>query len=330
LLSVVFKLGENNLIVSPDPLVPAKKSLEDTEGIVFNIQRFSIQDGPGIRTTVFLKGCPLHCVWCSNPESQNFKPEIVHRDSLCTKCGLCIGVCPVKAISMRDKGVSIDRQICTNCGDCLSVCLPEALKILGQTMSAGEVFLEIKKDADFYRNSGGGVTASGGEPMAQPDFVAALFKLCQDSGIDTCIETCGYASAEALEKVLSYTSLVLYDVKMGDGKSHREWTGASNEEILLNLQRTIASGVPVTIRVPLIPGINDSHQELKKIARIAANSLKKSGKVELLPYHRFGMGKYQQLDREYKLTELTTQKAPKLEKMKGLFESFGLECEVVL
>jgi pyruvate formate lyase activating enzyme len=318
------------LIVSPDPLVRAKKSLEDIEGIVFNIQRFSIQDGPGIRTTVFLKGCPLHCAWCSNPESQNFGPEIVHRDSLCTKCGLCIGICPEKAISIRDKGISIDRKICTNCGDCVSVCLPGALKILGQTMSAREVFREIKKDADFYRNSGGGITASGGEPLTQPDFVAALFKLCQDNGIDTCIETCGYASVEALEKVLPYTSLVLYDVKMGNGKSHRKWTGISNEKILLNLSRVIAGGVPVTIRVPLIPGINDSDQELKKIASIAAGSLKKPGKVELLPYHRFGMGKYQQLDREYELTELITQKAPELQRMKELFESFGLECEVVL
>ena len=318
------------MIVSSDAFIPAKKSLEDIKGIVFNIQRFSIQDGPGIRTTVFLKGCPLHCTWCSNPESQNFKPEIVHRDSLCNKCGLCIDVCPEKAISIRDKGVSINRNICTNCGNCTEVCLPGALKILGQKMSAGEVFLEIKKDADFFWNSGGGVTASGGEPLVQPDFVAALFKLCQDNGIDTCIETCGYASAEALEKVLPYTSLFLYDVKIRNGKSHREWTGASNKQILKNLEMTLASGVPVTMRVPLIPGINDSDQELKEIARIAMDSLKKPGKVELLPYHKFGMGKYQQLDREYELTELTTQEAPELEKMKGLLESFGLECEVVL
>jgi pyruvate formate lyase activating enzyme len=197
-------------------------------------------------------------------------------------------------------------------------------------MSAGEVFREIKKDADFYWNSGGGVTASGGEPLAQPDFVAVLFRLCQDNGIDTCIETSGCSSAEALEKVLPYTSLLLYDVKMGDDRSHRKWTGASNKEILLNLERAIASGVPVTIRVPLIPAINDSTQELKKIAHIAADLHKKPGKIELLPYHRFGMGKYQQLDREYELTELTTQNAPEIQKMKELFLSFGLECEIVL
>jgi pyruvate formate lyase activating enzyme len=314
----------------PDVLVPAKKRLEDIQGIVFNIQRFSIQDGPGIRTTVFLKGCPLNCLWCSNPESQDFKPEIVHRDSLCNKCGLCISACAEKAISIQDKSISIERQRCTNCGDCVSVCLPGALKILGKTMSAGEVFKIIKKDADFYWASGGGITASGGEPLAQPDFVAALFKLCQDHGIDTCIETSGCASAEALEKVLPHTSLVLFDVKLGDAKSHRKWTGLSNEAILHNLRIVITSGTPVTIRVPLIPGINDSDLELKKIASIAGDSLRKRGKVELLPYHRFGMGKYQQLDREYELSTLTTQQAPEVQKMKELFESFGLECEVVL
>jgi pyruvate formate lyase activating enzyme len=304
--------------------------LENTKGIIFNIQRFSIQDGPGIRTTVFLKGCPLHCAWCSNPESQSFKPEILHRDSSCTKCGLCIGACPEKAISIKDKSLSIDRQKCTSCGDCLSVCVPQALKLLGEEITAGEVFRIVKKDADFYWNSGGGVTASGGEPLAQPDFVAALFKLCQDDGIDTCIETSGCASAESLGKVLPYTSLVLFDVKLADAESHRKWTGVSNEEILRNLRIALHSGAPVTIRVPLIPGINDLSRELKKIAGIAANSLKKPGKVELLPYHRFGTGKYQQLDREYELPELTTQKAPEIQKAKELFESYGLECEVVL
>jgi pyruvate formate lyase activating enzyme len=320
---------ETNLIVVPDASVTAQKSLEDIEGFVFNIQRFSIQDGPGIRTTVFLKGCPLHCAWCSNPESQNFRAEIVHRDSLCTNCGLCIEACPENAISLKDKGVSIDREKCTNCGDCTGACITGALKVMGETMTAGQVFQTIKRDADFYWESGGGVTASGGEPLAQPDFVAALFELCQAKGIDTCIETCGCAGAEALEKVLPYTSLVLFDIKLAEPQDHQKWTGVSNDDILNNLRRTVASGTPVTVRVPLIPGINDSEPELKKIARIAAEILKNPGKVELLPYHRFGMGKYQQLDREYTLSELTTQKEPEIQKMKEIFESAGLVCEVV-
>jgi len=279
------------LSVAPDALIRTQKSLEDVEGIVFNIQRFSLQDGPGIRTTVFLKGCPLHCLWCSNPESQNFRPEIAHRDTLCTKCGLCVNACPEEAISIDDKGIYIDRKKCTNCGDCISVCTPGVLKILGETMSAGDVFQEIRKDEDFYRVSGGGVTASGGEPLVQPDFVAALFRLCQDYGIDTCIET---------------------------------------EEVLRNLRIAVASGTPVTIRVPLIPGINDSDEELNEIAHIAIDSLKEPKKVELLPYHRFGIGKYQQLDREYELTELRAPEEPQIQRFKELFESFGLECEVVL
>jgi pyruvate formate lyase activating enzyme len=321
---------KTRLNIAPDALALCQKNLENTKGIVFNIQRFSIQDGPGIRTTVFLKGCPLHCAWCSNPESQDFRPEIVHRDSLCTKCGLCVSVCPEKAVSFQDKGLSIDRKKCTNCGKCVKVCIPRALKVFGEEMTAGKVFRIIIKDADFFWNSGGGVTASGGEPLAQPDFVAALFKLCQDNGIDTCIETSGCASAQALKKVLPFTSLVLFDVKLADVNSHRKWTGVTNEDILRNLRLALASSVHLTIRVPLIPGINDLNQELEKIARIALNSAKKPLKVELLPYHRFGMGKYQQLDREYELTELETPKAPEIQRAKELLESDGLECEVVL
>jgi pyruvate formate lyase activating enzyme len=299
----------------------------DVLGTVFNIQRYSIQDGPGIRTTVFLKGCPLRCAWCSNPESQNSRPEIAHRDSLCTKCGLCVTACKVRAISLDDKGVSINRQLCTNCGECVKVCIPGALKVFGETMSAGEVFRQIKKDADFYRESGGGVTVSGGEPLSQPDFVASLFKLCRDNGINTCIETCGLASVEALEKVLPYTSLVLFDIKLSEPEAHRKWTGRSNEEIIRNLGLIVKKGIPVIIRIPLIPGINDSDEELKNIAHIAAGF--PPVRVNILPYHKFGMGKYQMLDRKYYLEELNTQTDTEVQKDKRLFESFGLVCEVV-
>jgi pyruvate formate lyase activating enzyme len=313
-----------------DGLIDDVKIQEDAKGIIFNIQRYSIQDGPGIRTTVFLKGCPLRCLWCSNPESQNVMPEIVHRDSLCTNCGRCLEVCQEKAISIKDKTVLIDRKLCTNCGRCLEVCTTGALNVYGKTMSAREVFEQVKKDAEFYQSSGGGVTVSGGEPLSQPDFVAALFKLCQDRGIDTCIETSGCASKSALEKVLPYTSLALYDIKLGDRDTHQKWTNQSNSEILRNLRLVVASGVPVVIRVPLIPGINDTEEELRKIAQIAVDYLKPPRIVNILPYHRFGMGKYQMLDREYTLVELTTQENQEIEKDKLLFESFGLDCEVVL
>jgi pyruvate formate lyase activating enzyme len=310
-----------------DGLTRVRKNPDDVKGTVFNIQRYSIQDGPGIRTTVFLKGCPLRCAWCSNPESQNPQPEIVHRDSLCNKCGRCVDICPAHAISLGDKGVFIDRQLCTNCGECVAVCAPGAIKVFGEKMSAREVFQLVKKDAEFYRNSGGGITVSGGEPLYQPAFVAALFKLCRDEGIDTCIETCGLASVKALEKVLPYTSLVLFDVKLTAPAAHRKWTGKSNETILRNLGLIVKKGTPLIIRVPLIPGINDSEEELRNIARLAGSL--KVGKVDLLPYHKFGMGKYQQLDRKYELEELTTQPDDDVQKARQLFESLGFECEVV-
>lgn len=303
---------------------------EDVKGIVFNIQRYSIQDGPGIRTTVFLKGCPLRCLWCSNPESQNPWPEIAHRDSQCTKCGQCVDACSLQAISLNDGGVSIDRKLCNNCGKCVEACVPGALTVFGESMSAAEVFRSIKKDVEFYRESGGGVTVSGGEPLSQANFVAALFRLCQDRGIDTCIETSGYGGVEALEKVLPYTSLVLYDIKLSDPTAHRQWTKRPNEEIIRNLGIAVDSGTPVIVRIPLIPGVNDSVEELKNIASIVADSLREPRRVNLLPYHRFGLGKYQMLDREYQLTELLSPNDAEVQEAKRLFESLGLECEVVL
>jgi pyruvate formate lyase activating enzyme len=307
----------------------AQENPEEVLGTVFNIQRYSIQDGPGIRTTVFLKGCPLRCQWCSNPESQNRQPEIAHRDSLCTGCGKCREVCAPQAIKLEQKTVTIDRKLCNNCGKCVDVCLPGALKFYGQKISAAEVLHEVEKDAQFYRSSGGGVTVSGGEPIFQPDFTAALFRLCRDKGIETCIETTGCGSIRALEKVLEYTDLVLYDIKLRDSAVHKKWTGRVNETIIRNLGIVVKKGIPVIIRVPLIPGVNDSEEEIGKIAGLAAGALIKPRRINLLPYHKFGMGKYQQLDREYSLPELATQKDDEIQRAKQLCESYGLEVEIV-
>jgi pyruvate formate lyase activating enzyme len=240
-----------------------------------------------------------------------------------------VDACPEKAVSVDAKGVSIDRRSCTNCGKCIEVCTPQALTILGEKMPAKEVFEKIRRDADFYRNSGGGVTVSGGEPLSQPDFVTALFRLCQNNGIETCIETSGFASGEALIQVLPYTSLVLFDVKLGTSGAHRRWTRESNEEIVRNLGIAAASGTPLILRFPMIPGINDSAEELKAVAEIAVASLKKPGRIDLLPYHRFGVGKYQMLDREYELSGLLAPEDREVQKIKRLFESYGLECAIV-
>jgi pyruvate formate lyase activating enzyme len=313
----------------PSPaLTLTRENRGGVKGIVFNIQKYSIEDGPGIRTTIFMKGCPLRCLWCSNPESQHPYPEVVHRDSLCTQCGECMAACQVKAISIEGTGVSINRKLCTNCGDCVEVCNPGALKIFGKEMAAGEVFQEVAKDADFYWNSGGGITASGGEPLLQPAFVAALFWLCQDQGISTFLETTGCAPTSALEQVLPYTTAALFDLKLSDPVHHQTWTGQLNDTILQNLKLMVSRGIEVIPRVPLIPGVNDSEEVLEGIARIVINTTR-ANTVNLIPYHIYGIGKYQMLDRQYQLPELEKPNEAEVYRAKMIIESFGLECEII-
>jgi len=297
--------------------------------MVFNIQRYSIDDGPGIRTTVFMKGCPLKCLWCSNPESQNPWPELTHRDSVCSRCGRCMEVCDTGAVSVDDRGVHIDRKSCIRCGKCVSVCLPEALRFVGREMSVDVVFEEILRDMDYYRHSGGGITVSGGEALFQPDFTEALLKRCRGAGMHTCIDTSGHGDTSALDKILPYTSLVLFDLKHADSDKHRELTGRGNELILKNLALIADRGVPVIIRVPVIPGCNDADEEIAAIARIVAE-MTPSAPVNLMPYHKYGTGKYKMLDLEYKLGELARPTDAKLQRAKQIFKSLGLSCKIVL
>jgi pyruvate formate lyase activating enzyme len=300
----------------------------DITATVFNIQRYSVQDGPGIRTTVFLKGCPLRCLWCSNPESQQAFREVAHRDSLCTKCGACVEVCEARATSLTDAGIRIDRKLCTGCGRCIEVCIAGARKFYGEESTVEKVFQEAARDVPFYNNSGGGVTVSGGEPLFQADFAAALLERCRNAGIHTCIETCGYVAPAAWKKALPVTDLVLYDLKLMDPAAHRQWTGKSNDKILGSLKLVAASGVPVIIRIPVIPGSNDSVENMTAIARyVAGLGLKQ---VNLLPYHRFGESKYAMLDRQYRLGDLRPPAEGELEKLVDLFKSAGLDCEIVL
>jgi len=303
---------------------------EDVKGIVFNIQRYSIHDGPGIRTTVFLKGCPLQCAWCSNPESQNYWPELAHSDTLCVRCGNCIATCKEGALAFSDshKGVSVDRELCTNCGKCAEVCTSGSLKMFGKEMSAGEVFQAIEKDEEFYRESGGGVTASGGEPLVQPEFVAALFKMCRDAGIRTAIETTGCVKTESLETVLPFTNLVLFDLKHIDPEAHQKWTHVTNSQILQNLKAAAGSQVPVIVRIPLVPGVNDSKEVLEAMAEIVVGTLKQP-QVHILPYHRYGTGKYVMLDRSYQLDDLRRPDDAILQRALKIFEARGINCEIV-
>ncbi|MBI2854064.1 MAG: glycyl-radical enzyme activating protein [Chloroflexi bacterium] len=297
--------------------------------VVFNIQRFSIQDGPGIRTTVFIKGCPLRCLWCSNPESQNPFPEVGHRNSVCNKCGRCVAVCEEHAISVTAEGVRINRDTCTNCGRCVEVCLPRALETYGKETTAQEAFEEVVRDRSFYRNSGGGITVSGGEPLSQPSFVADLFGECRDAGITTCIETSGYAGPEAWKTVLPHTDLVLFDIKLLDPEYHLRMTGKNNDRILENLSLALSSGVPVIIRIPVIPGVNDSSETISEIAHFLSDK-KQIKKVHLLPYHRFGTSKYLALDRTYGLDSLRPPEEGHLRKLNDIIESMNIGCEIIL
>ncbi|MFC2059605.1 glycyl-radical enzyme activating protein [Chloroflexota bacterium] len=300
----------------------------DKKGLIFNIQRYSLQDGPGIRTIVFLKGCNLRCIWCSNPESQATTPEVLKGSVLCNKCGLCVEACSVAAISLSSGEVEIDRRACTNCGECVGVCYFGALKMAGTEMSIEDVLKEVLRDEGFYRSSGGGVTLSGGEPLLQPEFALPFLQRCQEEGLHTTIETCGHVDSTVLTKALDYTDLMLYDLKHMDPVVHKKLTGVSNKLILNNL-RSITGKVPIIIRVPIIPGTNDSEENITAMVSFIA-SLSGVNLIQLLPYQRLGMGKYDMLDRCYTLSALPSATRPQMEKAERLIGELGLlQCEII-
>jgi len=302
--------------------------VDEIKGTVFNIQRFSVQDGPGIRATVFVKGCPLDCPWCSNPESQKPHPEIAHVDTVCNQCGRCIDACDLKAISFAEKGIKIDREKCNNCGKCVQVCTQDALKLFGKEVSAWEVLDEVIKDKLYYRTNGG-VTVSGGEPLSQARFVSALFKLCQEEGMHTTLDTSGYGGQRDLEMVLENTDLVLFDLKLIEPSSHIAIVKASNQPILRNAKLIVERRVPMIVRIPLIPGLTDTDENLEGIANFV-RELDGELPVNILPYHRMGMGKYKMLDGEYKLSELKQVPEERLKAVVDYFKSRGLACDIVV
>jgi len=304
----------------------------DMKGLIFNIQGYSIHDGPGLRTTVFMKKCPLRCKWCSNPESMNNFPEIFHIKEKCVKCYHCMDICPYGAISVPKEGefISINRGACADCKEspCVKECYQRALEIVGRYITAEELLNEVEKDALFYRNSGGGVTLSGGEPTSQHEFALQFLKGCKDKYIHTTLDTTGYAHWETLRELLDYTDLVLYDIKHMNSSLHKELTGVYNEQILENLEAILdLAKVPVVVRIPLIPGQNNSKENMEATARF----LKKVGakEVNLMPYHRLGMGKYKQLGRTYPLEkDILPPDNAEMENIKRIYESYDLCCSI--
>jgi len=297
-------------------------SKEEKRGIIFNIQRFSINDGPGIRTTVFMKGCPLKCQWCCNPESININQEIMVHNIKCIHCGKCKEICPENAILSIEGDRRIDFSKCNFCMKCLSVCPTKTLESIGNFISVDEVMREVRRDSLFYQNSGGGVTISGGEPLLQWEFTLSILKACKEEGLHTALDTCGYASWEVAEEVLKYVDLVLFDMKHTDGDLHLKGTGVSNTLILQNLER-IASQMRTWIRFPVIPGFNDFQKNIKEVACLASRYGVE--KVSLLPYHEFGKSKYEKLGRDYLFQCTDKISEENLEKIRMMFIEKGIQ-----
>ena len=296
-------------------------------GHIFDIQKFSINDGPGIRTTVFFKGCPLRCIWCDNPESQEQSPQLLYFESLCTRCHRCVEVCPSGATKISSDGaIVIDRTLCRACGLCVEVCPAEARVISGSAMTVAEVVDIVRKDELFYRNSGGGVTVSGGEPTYQPDFLKQFLKECQRYGMHTTLDTCGYVKWEVMAKILDHVDLVYYDLKHMDTERHRELTGVGNELILDNARRIFHSGKPIVMRIPVIPGCNDPEENIKATVEFVTGM--KVLRADILPFHQLGSKKYERLGMKYKLGKAKTYQEDEIQAIKDTFQRFGLEVSV--
>jgi len=299
------------------------------EGLIFSIQRYSTEDGPGIRTTVFMKGCPLRCLWCHNPEGQESHPQIVFNDTRCIGCKGCVDACPQGAITFTEDGPRTDRGKCQNCGKCAEVCPAAARELIGKCMTAEEAFVEVEKDALFYRNSGGGVTVGGGEPTTQPRFLVEFLKKCHEKGIHTALDTSGYVKWKTMEEILEHVDLVLYDIKQIDPAKHADYSGVSNELILENASRICSKGIPIIVRVPVIPGYTDGEQNIRDIMEFVCG-LESVATVDLLPFHRLGEPKYKKLDRNYEFEGTQPPTDEYMQKLKRLVESFGLQAKVGL
>ncbi|WP_147820262.1 choline TMA-lyase-activating enzyme [Salidesulfovibrio onnuriiensis] len=270
---------------------------------IFNIQKYNMYDGPGVRTLVFFKGCPLRCEWCSNPEGQLRRFQVLFKQNQCVNCGACVEVCPVDVHRMNPAGQHIVAQDveCVGCRKCEKACPESALAVVGEVQSISEILEVIEEDRPFYETSGGGVTLGGGEVLAQPDAAASLLQACRQRGINTAIETCGYARPETIEKVADYVDLFLYDVKHMNSDRHHEITGVRNEMILENLKWLLENRYNVKIRMPLLKGVNDGETEILQLVEFLKpyQDLKNFKGVDLLPYHKMGVNKYAQLGWEY-------------------------------
>lgn len=327
--------------------------MTQSQGLIFDIRKFSIHDGPGIRTTVFFKGCPLACWWCHNPESQSAAQEMMLWQSRCIRCGSCAPACPQSAISAVDAPVGMaatavdygsavkgapapetvavryqtNREICIVCEKCMAACAADARELVGKRMTIAEVMREIERDQAFFEDSGGGVTFSGGEPLSQRAFLLELLKGCKALDLHTAVDTSGYAPWKAIESIRPFTDLFLYDLKVMDDARHREYTGVPNGLILHNLQALAEHGSRIIIRVPIIPGLNDDQQNIEQVGQFVRN-LPNIERVDILPYHPSAEGKYERLGKEYHLPDTQTPSDEHMQEIAAWLEKYHLSVKI--
>jgi pyruvate formate lyase activating enzyme len=296
----------------------------ESSGIVFDLRRYSIHDGPGIRTTVFLKGCPLACKWCHNPEGRNFQPELIFRSQRCILCDDCLAVCPNQAISREKDKITIDRGHCKVSGQCALVCPTQALEIAGREMTVEELMVIIEKDQVFYSQSGGGVTFSGGEPLAQPLFLKKMLAGCKEKGFSTTVDACGFSKQSVFENIFPFVDLFLFDIKLMDEARHISWTGVSNTQILANLRWVSEQNAHIIVRMPIIVGVNSDDENIQLSSEFLA-SLPNIPSVEFLPYHDLGKGKYSGLGKDAEYLKMKAPDLRLLQHYRKIFSNKGIQ-----
>jgi pyruvate formate lyase activating enzyme len=293
-----------------------------TSGIIFDIKRYAINDGPGIRTAIFLKGCPLDCWWCHNPEGQASSPQLMFRTNRCKSSKACMQACPLEAITWNDGPVT-NWEVCDDCGKCVEVCFTGAREMIGRSISTNQLMEEIERDIPFYDQSGGGVTFTGGEPMYQSEFLQEVLLACKERQIHTVVDTCGHTSWENIESIIPFVNIFLYDLKLIDEIKHKKYTSVSNQLILKNLQKLSKAGKHIIVRIPLIPGINDDIESIE-LFRVLLEALPTVDGVELMPYHQIGQAKYQALGRMYRLDDIHPPTREQIDGVEELLSNFHL------